>query len=269
MTNFTSNVVLSFSLLTLSVSGGIPAFCAAGESQTIRFDHKVEIPGATLQSGSYAFSVEDRLADRAIVRISKNDSDQHYLLLAVPATGVADYEPNNLALFADHSGKSSALKAWKCPDCATGLEFVYPKADAAKLTGETAESVLAYDHEYDKLPANLSSDDMKVVSLWLLSPQRVGPNHKGEGLAAAKYTGQSTVAAAPAAPAPASESTAVASSLAPAPEPNIAVASDVRGRLPKTAGNIHLYGLVGLMAACLAFGLQLKLGTGRRKDLSR
>ena len=277
MRNIASNLVFPLSLFTFLAVGSTSAFCAAADSQTVRFDEKVTIPGATLKSGSYAFSVEDRLADRAIVRISSDDSDQHYLLLAVPAADITSYQPNNLALFASQDGKTGALKAWKCPDCSTGLEFVYPKADAAKLTSESADSVLAYDPEYDKLPANLSSDDMKVVSLWLLSPQRVSPGHKGEGLAAAKYTGQSTLAAvpsetsspAPTAPIAPTQPTA-ASALASAPEPPVALASDVRGgRLPKTSSNVHLYGLLGLLASCMALGLHLNLHTKFRKASSR
>lgn len=46
---------------------------------------------------------------------------------------------------------------------------------------------MAVDPESDKLPANLSPDDMKVVTLWLLSPERVEAGHHGVGLKAAKY----------------------------------------------------------------------------------
>jgi hypothetical protein len=64
--------------------------------------------------------------------------------------------------------------------------LVYPKLEAAKITGDTGEAVLAVDPESDKLPANLPPDDMKVVTLWLLSPERVEAGHHGVGLKAAK-----------------------------------------------------------------------------------
>ncbi len=67
------------------------------------------------------------------------------------------------------------------------LEFVYPKLEAAKISRESGESVLAADPESDKLPVNLSADDTKVVTLWLLSPKRVTADHRGEGLTAEKY----------------------------------------------------------------------------------
>jgi hypothetical protein len=67
------------------------------------------------------------------------------------------------------------------------LEFVYPKLDALKITAETGQAVLAVDPAFDKLPDSLSSDDMKVVTLWLLAPERITPDRRGSGLKVAKY----------------------------------------------------------------------------------
>ena len=215
----------SLTVLALSLGGTLRTARAAGETQNIQFSDKVEIPGATLKPGSYSFSVEDRLTDRAIVRISSTASDAHYLILSVPASNITAYGSNNVALFSNQSGKGGAVKAWKCPGCAAGLEFVYPKAGAAKLTSKTADSVLAFDPTYDKLPAKLSPDDMKVVTLWLLSPKRIKGNH-GKGLAAAKYAGQNNSGTELASSQPASGSQATP---APTPEPSTATSPANRG----------------------------------------
>jgi len=57
---------------------------AGTDTQGIQLEQKLQIPGATLKAGTYAFSVEDRLQDRAILRITAKDNDKHYFLLTVP-----------------------------------------------------------------------------------------------------------------------------------------------------------------------------------------
>ena len=113
------------------------------------------------------------MADRAIVRISNTqDPAEHYFVLTVPDPKVSVDANDHLAYF---KGANSVepVRAWQCGDCAAPLEFVYPKAEAVKLTDDNAETVMAVDPSYDKLPSNLTQDDMKVVTLWLLSPKQI------------------------------------------------------------------------------------------------
>lgn len=147
-------------------------------------------------------------------------------------------------IFFRQAGKEEILRGWACPGCSAPLEVVYPKADAAKITGESGDSVLAVDPEYDKLPSNLSPDDMKVVTLWLLRPQRIGPNHKGEGVSAEKYA-----EARPAETSPRQVASAVA-----ATEPQTRAAlNQPQPRMPKTATNTFALGLWGLLLTIAGF----------------
>ena len=261
------------SLLVLSAALVFPfSFGMAAETgQAVTMAANTQIPGTELKPGTYTFALEDRLPDRAIVRISNTQTGEHSLVLAVPDTKISVSSEDNIAYFNTNGSGNRTVKAWKCADCASPLEFVYPKLEAVKITADTAEGVMAVDPSYDKLPGNLSADDMKVVTLWLLSPQRVTANNTGEGVTAAKYAG-----APPATPAPsASPSSATASpaatdiassanapSAAPAtapnaPEPTAAVAPrSHRKQLPKTASDTYLY-LVGGLAFLLA-GLTLR-----------
>ena len=157
----------------------------ANETQSVTFDKPVQVPDAVLQPGHYQIHLEDRLADRAIVRITEPGGTEHYLL-TVPSKS-----PKTSAkglIFFPASTQDEILNAWNCSTCQRPLEFVYPKDEAVKLTAETGKPVLAYDPSYDKLPANLSPSDRAVVTLWLLSPKTVTPQGKGEGLTAAKYS---------------------------------------------------------------------------------
>lgn len=177
----------AFTIFTLL--GLLPAglLCAATDSQTVTLDHKLQIPGATLKSGEYTFQVEDRLQDRAIIRITDTKKNSHELLLAVPNEKLNQTERSQLIFFPNGNSDKQILEGWMCPSCQSALQVVYPKAEAVKITAISAKPVLAVDPTYDKLPKNLSADDMKVVTLWLLSPKEVTPDQKGKGLEAAKW----------------------------------------------------------------------------------
>jgi len=224
---------------------------AADLGQNVAVSQNVQIPGGNLNPGTYKFSVEDRLADRAIVRISNaQDANEHYLILAVPNTTLKTTQGNRLLYFrAANEGKQS-LRAWKCESCTAPLEFVYPKLEAVKITDDSTEPVMAVDPSYDKLPSNLSADDMKVVTLWLLSPEHVTADNTGEGVKAVKYVASSAAS---------TPDTSVASNAAPAntPAPNAGAAQtqemasnnpvQAHHHLPKTASNTYLYALLGFL----------------------
>ena len=169
-------------LLPLLISVGASADT---DTQDISFDKPVQIPEAVLQPGKYTIHLEDHLPDRAIVRISEAGGTDHYLL-TVPSKKLPPASKG--LIFFPGASSTEVLHAWECAACKTPLEFVYPKDEAVKLTAETGKPILAYDPSYDKLPANLSPEDRKVVTLWLLAPKTVTAEGKGEGLTAAKYS---------------------------------------------------------------------------------
>lgn len=225
-------MIITKRILSLSVLFGILASAAVAAppestGQTVQIEQETEIPGASLKPGTYTFSVEDRLVDRAIVRISGPDN-VNTLLLAVPSSKLSGKPGHGVVLFPAAKGEAAVLRGWICPACATALEFVYPKLEAVKITDETAVPVLAVDPAYDKLPENLSPEDKKVVTLWLLSPQKITSDHKGVGVQAAKYKAANN---------------------------GTLTASASRHHLPKTASNTFALGIIGLIllsgAVCL------------------
>jgi hypothetical protein len=54
---------------------------AGRDVQNIVITEAMQKPEATLQPGSYSLSIEDRLKDRAVVRVSNLNSKQHFLCL--------------------------------------------------------------------------------------------------------------------------------------------------------------------------------------------
>lgn len=222
------------------------ALFAASQNQVVQLKNSVTIPEGNLEPGAYTFAVEDRLSDRGIVRVSNSDGSKHYLVLAVPASQPIAVEANGLSYFTSSKDGSQTIRAWKCPDCRSALEFVYPKLEAVKITAETGKAVLAVDPDYDKLPPNLSPDDMKVVTLWLLSPKRV-ENNTGEGVNAEKLASVER-------PASGDQKAASPSGQAGGSASAGLVAANHRPRLPKTASNSFsfvLYGMILLIGALL------------------
>ena len=128
---------------------------AGRDVQNIVITEAMQIPQATLQPGSYSLSIEDRLKDRAVVRVSSLNSKQHFLVLAVNSRKLASDNSKGIILFSPADEKLQILRGWVCPSCAQGLEFVYPKLDALKITAETGQAVLAVDPSFDKLPPDV------------------------------------------------------------------------------------------------------------------
>jgi hypothetical protein len=219
--------------------GGSLLHGAGRDVQNIVITEALQIPQATLQPGSYSLSIEDRLKDRAVVRVSSLNSKQHFLVLGVNSRKLAPDNSKGIILFNAADEKLQILRGWVCPSCAQGLEFVYPKLDALKITAETGQAVLAVDPAFDRLPDALSSDDMKVVTLWLLAPERITPDRRGSGLKVAKYE------ASPLKRADIKADTKIVASIRPQHLPP--------QHLPKTASNTFSLAACGaglLLAAC-------------------
>ncbi len=212
---------------TLSFAATVRAAADSSDaSQNISVQSSLQVPGAVLPPGQYILSVEDRLSNRAILRLANTKSGEHRFLLTVPTSKIAASHAGRIVFFDTTEKGKQVLRAWSCPGCDKALEMVYPKEEAAKITAATGQSVLATDPSYDRLPPDLSADDMKVVTLWLLSPQRVSGN-RGYGLKAAKY-------------------------VVPTVE-----------TLPATASNIYSFGLAGILL--LVTSLVLRTFDERRK----
>jgi len=204
---------------------------AGRDTQNIVITEAMQIPQATLPPGSYSLSIEDRVRDRAVVRISSLNSRQDFVALAVNSRKLVSDNSKGIILFNAADAKLQILRGWVCPHCTEGLEFVYPKRDATKITAETGQTVLATDPTFDNLPDTLSADDMKVVTLWRLSPKRILPDHRGSGLKVARYESS------------------------PVMRPNMKLVVNIRHEhLPKTASNtfsLAAWGAGLLLAGCV------------------
>jgi hypothetical protein len=202
-----------------------------GTSSTMRVEGKTQIPDGSLAAGQYTIRIVDHLSDRVIVAVSGTDGkDQKFL--GVPTHDIpASSAPGPIVI--KGADGASALRGFSFAK-SNVIEFVYPKNDAVALAKANGFKVLAIDPASDNLTAQtdggLSHDDMKIVTLWMLTPTAVGA-----GIEGAKYHPDTTQPA----------------QVAEARKP-------VVGRLPKTASELPLLELAALFSLLAGIGLTLR-----------
>ncbi len=192
------------------------------------------VPGKTLPPGSYTISVLDHLSDRYIVRVASDSGDSSAVFIGIPNTRLPHVAEGEL-LWKTPANGATYIRGWEFPG--TPLEFAYPKNDAVAVAKANNAQVPAIDPESEGMAtrANLSQNEMQIITLWLLSPTRVGPGDAA-GIKAERYA-------------------QVASN---AHKPPVA-------RLPHTASFLPAIWLLGTLSTLSAFGLrQLRPARARR-----
>jgi hypothetical protein len=179
------------------------------------FSAPFEVPGVgaqTLPAGTYVFKILDSNSDRHIVQIFNEDETHVFTtILAIPNYRLKATDKTVVTFRERPAGEPEALKAWFYPGREWGEEFVYERSKAIQLAKETNETILS-------TPTTLAAAPIEVLKA--APVEAVNPN--GETVDTA------TVVEAPPAPA--------------------AVAAPVEiASLPKTASDLGLIGLGGMM----------------------
>src|SRR5712664_2501397 len=114
----------------------------------LTFSGPVQIPGATLPTGTYVFKLADIAGNRHVVQVFDKDERKIFTtMLAIPNERL---EPSDkpVILFSERaSGSPQAVKVWYYPGDRIGNEFVYPKSQAMRIARETHQRVLAMNDE--------------------------------------------------------------------------------------------------------------------------
>jgi LPXTG-motif cell wall-anchored protein len=180
----------------------------------VTFSGPVEVPGVgaqVLPAGTYIFKVLDSPSDRHIVQILSRDGNHVFTtILAIPNFRLKTTDKTVITFRERPAGEPEALKAWFYPGREWGDQFVYDKPTAMLLAKETNETVLW-------TPAILA--DAPAEALNAAPVEAVNPN--GE---------------------------TVDTGLVVEAPPVIASAVAPTGSLPKTASDLSLIGLVGLLS---------------------
>jgi LPXTG-motif cell wall-anchored protein len=201
------------------------------QKTVVTFSTSVEVPGVgqhILPAGTYVFKLMDSLSDRNIVQIFNEREDHVYTtILAIPNYRLKSTGKTVMTFHERPAGEPEALKAWFYPGHEWGQEFVYERSQAIQLAKEVDEPVLS-------TPVALA--DAPVEALKSAPVEAVAPT--GETIDTAQV-------------------------VEAAPEPAAAAAPvEVAQTLPKTASDLPLIGLAGLLM--LGGGIAL-FGFSKRK----
>jgi hypothetical protein len=193
----------------------------------VKITEPMEVPGATLQPGTYVFKLVDLAAERHVVTITNEDQNKTFAtIMAIPNYRLEPKDKSTFLFWETPAGQPRALRAWFYPADNFGQEFVYPKDRATQISQVTHQEV----------PAQPAAQP---------APPPPPP---------APEVAQNTPPPPPAETAPAPPPPAAAP--APAPEPAPQVAQNETPRtLPQTASNLPLLALSGFLAIGVAIGL--------------
>lgn len=219
-----------------SYAAELPAAPGASSSTAFNVADSIEVPGKTLPAGEYTIRVVDHLSDRMIIRVERKGKAQA-TFLALPKSMLRTASGQGPIRL---TGGKAAMRGFVFPD-GTVAEFVYPKAEAVGLAKANSTTIPAVDPASEGRPdtANLSQDDMQMVTLWMLSPKLVEPGESGPGITAARYKAPPPVQVA-------SEQTPPMP-VRPKPRPKPLMAA-----LPHTASEMPLVEVAGLVSLCAA-----------------
>ncbi len=203
-------------------------------SATFKISEPTAVPGRTLAPGTYAIRVVDHLSDRYILRVQASGKDQG-LFIGIPSPSLPQDTQGAIRWSAPVNG-TVYLRGWRFASLPTALEFTYPKDDAVAVAKANNAQVPAVDPESEGMStrAQLTGDEMHLITLWLLSPTHVGPND-ATGIKAERLQQVASVAHKPAV-----------------------------GKLPHTAGYLPWVWLVGLASFTGALGLRFARLSGTR-----
>jgi hypothetical protein len=191
----------------------------------VTFSAPVEVGGSGAQilpAGTYVFKVLDSIPERTNTSFrsrTRMKPMSSQLIMAMPNYRLKATNKTVMTFSERPAGEPEALKAWFYPGREWGEQFVYERSKAIQLAAETNETVLS-------TPAVIAAAPVEVLTA--APVEAVTP--KGETVETAQ------VVEAPPAPAAVAAPVEVAS-------------------LPKTASNLGLIGLAGMML--LSAGLLL------------
>jgi hypothetical protein len=191
------------------------------------FSGPVEIPGKVLPAGTYVFKLADSESDRDIVQVFSKDGNKLYgTFLAIPDYRMKPTGKAVLTFDERAADNPEAVKAWFYPGFNYGHEFVYPKAKAVELAKANNAPVPSMPDEF---AANTTkpATTMKEPSVMAMkqAPLKVQkPNEEEVEVAEVFET----------------------------PPP----AASLPTKLPKTASQLPIIGLIGLLSLGMAVSLR-------------
>jgi len=212
----------------------------------------IEVPGAILPPGHYVVKLLDSQSNRNIVQFFNQSEDKVYsTVLAIPNQRL---EPTGKSVFTFYEvpkGEPPALRAWFYPGDTYGQEFVYSRRRGVALSKSTHQNVATIPDEYEETMKHPKTDKprQEFGAAVVTRTQREKPD-SNESKRASAYTTQ-----APSTLTPASSDRENRMMAQNRPAQTSQPQTYASERLPQTASDAPLIGLIGLLSLAAAGGL--------------
>jgi hypothetical protein len=221
------------------------------ERSFLTFNTAVELPGVTLEPGTYVFKLADS-ASRNVVQVWDKDEKKmfgHWTFVQAERPRVTE---DTVVMFREtREGATPAVQFWYFPGEKVGKEFIYPKDQAERIAARTGADVRSAELQ--------ASADLSPVP----EPIAQAAEPVAEAAAAVAEAPAAVAEAVAPAPEPAPQpveerqiAAAPAPQAAPAPEPRAVGTSGQADELPRTASPLALTGLLGLLSLAGAAGIR-------------
>jgi len=221
-------LVVTYSLTALFMMfSSVASAQPQNRKTTVTFSAPVEIPGVTAQvlpAGTYVFKLLDSLSDRHIVQVFNKDETHIYAtILAIPNWRLKPTDRTVMTFAERATGEPQAIRAWFYPGDNSGQEFVYPKKRAVELARITKQPVLYIP---DEVAPNIAAPVEKATEPAVIALEKAP-------VLAVQPTGE----------------------ILPLAEVVEAPPVQIAG-LPKTASELPLLTLIGLLSLSVGFSLR-------------
>jgi hypothetical protein len=163
------------------------ALASTVPGSNITISAPAEVPGMTLQPGTYSIRVVGKLTDRVILKVDDGRNNKSVDFIGIPNPAIKA-SPGVVSWSQPVDG-TTYFRGWVPPGGSSMIEFVYPKAEAVSIATSNQAQVPAIDPASEGRNADptLSREDMRLVTLWLLSSTQVGPSSSKPAIKAERY----------------------------------------------------------------------------------
>ena len=246
----------------LGLSLAVTFFASTAQAQPenkrtfFTFSAPVALPGVTLPAGRYVFRIVDTTTTRKVIQVLSDDEKKPLAMAnTIPDQRRDPAKDATVSFYETPSGTPAAVKSWWYPGESIGYQFIYPRAQAKQIAQTTHKAVLTTKTEDTKTAAvtrvDDSGKDTDVDAAATVANNNTADRDRGQGFKdeSANSTVFNRV--------PPQSAQNNAASNQPVEQGRVA-----RNELPKTASNLPLVGLIGMLSALgfvtLRYGASLR-----------
>lgn len=264
---------LAFAATVAVATGAAAQQTNVSERTFLTFSSAVEMPGVTLQPGTYVFKLADT-PSRNVVQVWDQDEKNmigHWLFVQAERPQVTE---ENVVMFREtREGATPAVQYWYFPGERIGKEFIYPREQAEQIASRTGQPVRTEQGVVEGAGIASVQDDAGASAEAALkdAPAAAQPTAPAGSLAGNRGVdadrdvnadvnadaGQPSAQASIDTRAPAAQAEAPVTTTDRAVGTSGQAESQVaRNELPQTASPLALSGLIGLLSLAGAAGLR-------------